>query len=150
MDVDRDFGRRAARSFAGGGGAGYSPFGAMKKTTKPAVAEVAEYFSDFSGAKLQGSGPEARVHIEFSYGSAHDGSSLVFDLTDQEALQVVDFLGERLCSESKREVRAKLRKVDGGVEDSIQCRDWQDAERGYAEGALLRRLVGARKKRGRE
>jgi|688.fasta_scaffold1433398_1 hypothetical protein len=114
----------------------------MKKVIKAAVKEVSEHRSDFSHKKFELGLPEARVIMDFGYGSIHDGAKIEIDLFDDEAVEVVDFLAGKLCEEARRVIISKMRALEGGIDDAVAARDWQDAETLYASTAILKRLAG--------
>jgi len=120
----------------------------MKKVIKEAVKEVSEHRSDFSNKKFTHGLPHACVVMEFGYGSRHDGARIEIDLSDAEAGEVIDFLAGKLCGAARRGILSKLRGLEGGIDEAIAARDWQDAETLYASADILRRLAG--KGRGRD
>jgi hypothetical protein len=57
-------------------------------------------------------------------------------------VEVVDFLAGKLCEEARRVIISKMRALEGGIDDAVAARDWQDAETLYASTAILKRLAG--------
>ncbi len=114
----------------------------MKKIIRKAVKEVSEYRSDFSGKKFAHGIPPVRISLEFGYGSRHDCARLDLDVSETEALEVVEFLAKRLCHASRESFRKKIRSVENGIDDAIAARDWQDAESLYGSTDIFRKLAG--------
>jgi hypothetical protein len=81
----------------------------MKKVIRPAVREIVEYRSDFSGKKFPHGIPPVSIQIDFGYGSRHDETSVSFELTAEEADEVLGFLRSKLCAASVASLRKKLK-----------------------------------------
>lgn len=82
----------------------------MKKIIQESRPEVAEYMSDFSGAKMGMDTPECQMEITFNYGSIYDGDTLRFDFNDEDAERLIRFLGENLHSKKVINVSEHLAK----------------------------------------
>lgn len=115
----------------------------MKKITREAVKEVAEYRSDFSGEKFPLGIPPVQVSFDFGYGSRHDGTKLELHLSDDETGGLLDFVSKRLCKAARAQLGGKLRAAEGDIDASVEVRDWESAEMLYSGADLYRRLLGA-------
>jgi hypothetical protein len=113
----------------------------MKSVKSPAVPEVSEHFSDFSGKKLGSAQPEALLKMEFSYGSKYDGATLRLDLGDSEAEEVIDFLAQKLSPKTRRHMVKILGKSEKNYEECMAARDWQGCEFEFGNTELYRRLL---------
>lgn len=80
----------------------------MKRVLKPAQDEDVVYYSDFNGTLLSDgviNYPPCEVAICFNYGSSFDGEQFTLHLSDEEALELRDFLKTKLNSETKNELK---------------------------------------------
>jgi hypothetical protein len=80
----------------------------MKKVLKPAEPEEVVYYSDFSGKLLEHNMVPVTVKIECSYGSEYDGSSAELHLTDKGLNSLLVYLKDRLCQETKEELKRQV------------------------------------------
>jgi hypothetical protein len=113
----------------------------MKKISQPAQPEKADYVSDFSGKKFPFPFPDVQIKFEFNYGSEFDGSKISFDLSDQEASGVLQFIREKLSPKTLRELRRRLKQVSQRYDGNFQARDWQALEYDENNVALLQFLL---------
>jgi hypothetical protein len=87
----------------------------MKKVLKPAEPEEVVYYSDFSGKLLDHNMVPVTVKIECGYGSEYDGSSVELHLTDKGLNNLLVYLKDRLCQETKEELK---RQIDSNCQSS--------------------------------
>jgi hypothetical protein len=87
----------------------------MKKVLKPAKPEEVVYYSDFSGKLLDHNMVPVTVKIECGYGSEYDGSSVELHLTDKGLNNLLVYLKDRLCQETKEELK---RQIDSNCQSS--------------------------------
>jgi hypothetical protein len=87
----------------------------MKKVLKPAEPEEVVYYSDFSGKLLEHNMVPVTVKIECDYGSEYDGSSIELHLTDKGLNNLLVYLKDRLCQETKEELK---RQIDTNCQSS--------------------------------
>jgi hypothetical protein len=87
----------------------------MKKVLKPAEPEEVVYYSDFSGKLLEHNMVPVTVKIECGYGSEYDGSSVELHLTDKGLNNLLVYLKDRLCQETKEELK---RHIDSNCQSS--------------------------------
>jgi hypothetical protein len=87
----------------------------MKKVLKPAEPEEVVYYSDFSGKLLEHNMVPVTIKIECGYGSEHDGLSVELHLTDKGLNNLLIYLKDRLCQETKEELR---RQIDSNCQSS--------------------------------
>jgi hypothetical protein len=80
----------------------------MKKVLKPSKPEDAVYYSDFSGALLDQYCVPATVKIECDYGSKCDGARWEIHLTDTELNNLLVYIKDRLCQETKEQIKKEL------------------------------------------
>jgi hypothetical protein len=80
----------------------------MKKVLKPAEPEEVVYYSDFSGKLLEYNMVPVTVKIECGYGSEYDGSSVELHLTDKGLNNLLIYLKDRLCQETKDELKKQI------------------------------------------
>jgi hypothetical protein len=80
----------------------------MKKVLKPAEPEEVVYYSDFSGKLLEHNMVPVTVKIECGYGSEYDGSSVELHLTDKGLNNLLVYLKDRLCQETKEELKRQI------------------------------------------
>jgi hypothetical protein len=100
----------------------------MKKVIKPAEKEESVFYSDFSG-KCFGEMPSPiELKIDFGYGSKYDGSNLSLDLDDTEITQILEFIKQKLCTETKEIWKKQLAKLENNLHDNVQFRDWSSCE----------------------
>lgn len=100
----------------------------MKKVLKPAEPEEVVYYSDFSGKLLEHNMVPVTIKIECGYGSEYDGSFVEFHLTDKGLNNLLVYLKDRLCQETKEELK---RQID------FNC---QSSNAGY-NNDLLQKLI---------
>ena len=87
----------------------------MKKILKPAEPEEVAYYSDFSGKLLEHNMVPVTIKIECGYGSEYDGSSVELHLTDKGLNNLLVYLKDRLCQETKEELK---RQIDSNCQSS--------------------------------
>jgi hypothetical protein len=87
----------------------------MKKVLKPAEPEEVVYYSDFSGKLLEHNMVPVTVKIECGYGSEYDSSSVELHLTDKGLNSLLVYLKDRLCQETKKELK---RQIDSNCQSS--------------------------------
>jgi hypothetical protein len=80
----------------------------MKKVLKPAEPEEVVYYSDFSGKLLEHNMVPVTVKIECGYGSEYDGSTVELHLTDKGLNNLLVYLKDRLCQETKKELERQI------------------------------------------
>ena len=80
----------------------------MKKVLKPAEREEAVYYSDFSGTFLEEHSVPATIKIECDFGSEYDGARWEIHLTDTELNNLLVFIKDRLCQETKEQIKKEL------------------------------------------
>jgi hypothetical protein len=83
----------------------------VKKVLKPATREESVFYSDFSGQCFGDFEAPVNVTFSFNYGSRHDGSELVLDLTDKETDLLLEVVRTRLTNESKRQFVTSLQST---------------------------------------
>lgn len=88
----------------------------MKKILKKEIKEVCEYRSDFTGSPFSLGIPPVKVIFDFGYGSRYDGEALELHLSEEESLEVLDFLAGRLCQESRKHLIESTLNAGGGGE----------------------------------
>jgi uncharacterized protein YwgA len=86
----------------------------MKKVLKPSEPEDAIYYSDFSGRLFEQFVP-VTVTIECNYGSKYDGSKIELHLSDKGLDNLLIYLKDRLCKETKEEIK---RQIDSSCQSS--------------------------------
>lgn len=84
----------------------------MKKVLKPSQPEDCVYYSDFSGKLFEHNMVPATVKIECDYGSEYDESRLEFHLTDIELKHLLVYIKDRLCTESKEELKKQIANLE--------------------------------------
>jgi hypothetical protein len=87
----------------------------MKKILKPAEPEEVAYYSDFSGKLLEHNMVPVTIKIECGYGSEYDGSSVELHLTDKGLNNLLVYIKDRLCPETKEELK---RQIDSNCQSS--------------------------------
>jgi len=80
----------------------------MKKILKPLEPEDAIYYSDFSGKLFEHIVP-VTVTIECGYGSKYDESKLEIHLSDKGLEDLLIYLKDRLCKETKKELKKQIK-----------------------------------------
>jgi hypothetical protein len=113
----------------------------MKKIIKPKQEEKAEYSSDFSDKSFEAFHPDVQIKFEFNYGSKFDGARIEFDLTDQEAEHVLDFIRMNLSEGKINELKNKLESAEDDYEDNVSARDWQSCDHFYNCAELYKYLL---------
>jgi hypothetical protein len=115
----------------------------MKKITKPAEKEESVYYSDFSGKLFKElTGPPVELKISFNYGSVRDGASFTLHLDDDEINPIIELIKEKLTSNTKKNIKKKLKEREKYFDDSVQMRDWDHCDLLSNDMSLLRYLVG--------
>lgn len=115
----------------------------MKKITKPAEKEESVYYSDFSGKLFKElTGPPVELKISFNYGSVRDGASFTLHLDDDEINPIIDLIKEKLTSNTKKNIKKRLKEREKCFDDSVQMRDWDHCDFLTNDMSLLRYLVG--------
>jgi len=84
----------------------------MKKVLKPSEPEEAVYYSDFSGKLFDDNMVPATVKIECDYGSECDGERIELHLTDTELKHLLIYIKDRLCLESKEELKKQIANLE--------------------------------------
>jgi hypothetical protein len=108
----------------------------MKKIIKPAQKEEAEAYSDFSGERFDHDIPEVTLKFEFNYGSQFDDSRIEFDLTDNEAKEILDLIKSKLSQKRKELMKKNLKESSTNYEQCMESRDWDGCEY-YGSNNLL-------------
>ena len=80
----------------------------MKKVLKPSEPEDCVYYSDFSGKLFEHNMVPVTVKIECDYGSECDGERIELHLTDTELKHLLVYIKDRLCLESKEELKKQI------------------------------------------
>ena len=80
----------------------------MKKVLKPTEPEEVVYYSDFSGKLLDHNMVPVTVTIECGYGSDYDEAKWEIHLTDIEFNNLLVYIKDRLCKETKDEIKKHL------------------------------------------
>lgn len=84
----------------------------MKKVLKPTEPEEAVYYSDFSGKLFEHNMVPATVKIECDYGSEYDEARIELHLTDIELKNLLVYIKDRLCQESKEELKKQIANLE--------------------------------------
>lgn len=114
----------------------------MKKITKPAEKEEAVYYSDFNGVPFDHQcGPDIQIDIQFNYGSQYDGSRLILHLNDKEFEPLLKMVKENLSSDTKKEFKKIIDKLDDDYEASIDSRDFYSCHCVGNNLDLLKQLI---------
>lgn len=113
----------------------------MKKITKPAEKEESVYYSDFTGKTFGVSGPPINLKIDFNYGSDRDGASLSLHLDDNDVKPIINLIKEKLCSNTKKQLKKALKDKEKFFEDSMQFRDWDSCDYISNDIWLIRELL---------
>lgn len=80
----------------------------MKKVLRPSEPEEVVYYSDFSGKLFDNNLVPVTVKIECDYGSECDGTKIELHLTDTELKHLLVYVKDRLCQESKEELKKEF------------------------------------------
>lgn len=80
----------------------------MKKVLKSAEPEDVVFYSDFSGKLFEHNMVPVTVKIECDYGSEYDETRVELHLTDTEFKHLLVYIKDRLCPESKEELKNRL------------------------------------------
>lgn len=115
----------------------------MKIIKQAAVPEKSEYLSDFTGKPIGEDAPQASLTLEFNYGSKFDGGSVSFDLSDDDALQVVRFLASKLGKAATKEAEHARSLAENNYNDNFQARDWDSVEHFGGLLRLFNEFIGA-------
>lgn len=99
----------------------------MKKVISKAVQEKSEYFSDFSGKSLGSGDVPIELKIDFNYGSIFDGSRLELHLTDEENMEILEFIAKKLHTKTVNNIKQKIKYLESLTEDSISNRSWDES-----------------------
>lgn len=108
----------------------------MKKIVKPAQKEEAEIYSDFSGERFNHDIPEVTIKFDFNYGSQFDDSRIEFDLTENEAQEILDLIKSKLSQKRKDLMTQELKNTNINYEQCMDSRDWDGCEH-YGSNAFL-------------
>ncbi len=100
----------------------------MKNIIKPKQNEQSECYSDFSGERFFGDIPEVEMKVSFNYGSSYDGSNIEFHLSEQEAMEILLIIRNRLCDNTKNKIKTYLEKIETDYDSAIQFREWGSCE----------------------
>ena len=84
----------------------------MKKVLKPAEPEEFVYYSDFSGKLFEHNMVPVTVKVECDYGSVYDEARIEFHLNDTEFKHLLVYVKDRLCSESKKELKKQIANLE--------------------------------------
>lgn len=117
----------------------------MKKVIKPSEDEEAVYYSDFTGKPLNDCGPEAKLILDFSYGSKYDGSSFILHLSDEDAEEILSFLSFKLSDDCKKEIKKNLEQFNVRYEDSMEFREWENCDYLNSNREVFKRLLDLKK-----
>lgn len=80
----------------------------MKKVLKPSQPEDCVYYSDFSGKLLDHNMVPVTITIDCGYGSKYDEAKWEIHLTDTELSNLLVFIKDGLCQETKDEIKRHL------------------------------------------
>jgi hypothetical protein len=100
----------------------------MKNIIKPKQNEQSECYSDFSGERFFGDIPEVEMKVSFNYGSSYDGANIEFHLSEQEAMEILLIIRNRLCDNTKNKIKTYLEKIEMDYDSAIQFREWGSCE----------------------
>jgi hypothetical protein len=114
----------------------------MKKVLKPAEKEESAYYSDFSGKPLGEYGPEAKLIMDFSYGSKYDGSAFTLHLSDKDAEEILNILSSKLTEEARKEIQKNLEQFDSRYDDAMDSRAWHECDILHNNREVLKKLLG--------
>lgn len=114
----------------------------MKKILEPATKEEACYYSDFTGKVLGNHGIPVDLKISFNYGSRRDGATLSLHLDDEDAKPIIDLIKQKLCPNTKKQLKKKLKQKEKSFEESAQFRDWNSCDFISNDIWLIRELLG--------
>ena len=84
----------------------------MKKVLKSAEPEDVVYYSDFSGKLFEHNIVPATVKIECDYGSEYDEARVELHLTNIELKNLLVYIKDRLCLESKKELKKQIANLE--------------------------------------
>lgn len=113
----------------------------MKKVTKPEQKEEAVYYSDFSGKCFGNLPSPITLKIEFGYGSIYDGSSLEFELDDDDIDSILVLLKNKLSIETKNCLKNTIKKLDKQYENSVEFRDWSSCDYLCNNKDLIKKII---------
>jgi hypothetical protein len=100
----------------------------MKNIIKPKQREESEYYSDFSGERFFGDIPEVDMKLSFNYGSSYDGSNIEFHLSEQEAMEILLIIRNKLCDNTKNRIKTYLEKIETEYDSAVQFREWDSCD----------------------
>ena len=113
----------------------------MKKITKPLEKEEAVYYSDFSGKCFGEYNPHIELKIDFGYGSIYDGSTIKFDLDDNDIEDILFILKSKLNNDTKKILKEMYTKLDNNYDDHVQTKDWSGCDYICNQKDLLKKLI---------
>lgn len=99
----------------------------MKQIKKQAQQEEADFYCDFTGEKIIDYIP-VEVKIMFGHGSNHDGAALNLDLSDDAAEELLEFIKNKLTTQTKQKIAEELDKVENNYIDAMDARSWDECE----------------------
>ncbi len=100
----------------------------MKKIVKPAQNAEVEIYSDFSGIRFGHDIPEVTIKFDFNYGSKFDDANIEFDLSEEEAKEILDLVKSKLSQQRKDLMLERLMKANANYEQCMDSRDWNGCD----------------------
>lgn len=102
----------------------------MKKILKPAEAEHAVYYSDFTGKPFDERlcCPHVEVKFNFNYGSKYDCTEFNLHLHDEDVDKILDVIAKNLNEDVRKVIKGRLQATDESYQDAIDAGDWQSCD----------------------
>jgi len=113
----------------------------MKQVIKPYQPEEAVYYSDFTGKCFGKFPPSVLLSFHFDYGSTYDGACLDFDLSDEEAKSVLEFIKSKLSKDFKENLKKKIEKQNVNFTEAADAKDYTESESSSSLCALYNILL---------
>lgn len=107
----------------------------MKKIIQPSSVEEAVFYSDFSG-KCFGEHVPIKLTIEFDYGSKFDGSFLTLDLDDEDVVNILNLVKNKLSVDKKNDLLFKRDELEQLYTESLDGRDWGHCDQLFGHMSL--------------
>jgi hypothetical protein len=84
----------------------------MKKVLKLSEPEDCVYYSDFTGKLFEHNMVPVTIKIECDYDSKYDEARIELHLTDVEFKNLLVYMKDRLCRESKEELKKQIADLE--------------------------------------